>query len=64
MRAVLEAPWLEIADWLPEDRTAHLFNKVGDRLDISHVQMARYLEAASHGVRTAMNTAAFPFSDQ
>lgn len=60
LREGLEAPWLQIADLLPEDGVAHLFNKVGDRLDISHVQMAKYLETAEHALRMAVQTAAFP----
>ena len=43
LRDLLHAPWLQIRDSLPEDGEAHRFNKVGDALDVSHVQMARYL---------------------
>ena len=35
---------------LPEDGEAHRFNKVGDALDVSHVQMARYLAAAEYAL--------------
>lgn len=58
LREGLNAPWLQVADMLPEDGTAHLFNKVGDRLDISHVQMAKYLETAEHALQMALQTAA------
>ena len=37
--------------WLPEDGEAFRFNKVGEALDISHVQMARYLGAADYALR-------------
>ncbi|MBT5903648.1 MAG: DUF1592 domain-containing protein [Opitutaceae bacterium] len=60
LRHLLAAPWLQVADDLPEDGTAHLFNKIGDRLDVSHVQMSKYLETAQKTLRTAVNTAAFP----
>jgi hypothetical protein len=54
LRDLLGAPWLQIKDSLPEDGEAHRFNKVGERLDVSHVQMARYLNAADYGLRQAM----------
>lgn len=60
LRHLLDAPWLQVADSLPEDGTAHLFNKVGYRLDVSHVQMAKYLETAQEKLRAATNIAAFP----
>ncbi|MBM3837360.1 MAG: DUF1592 domain-containing protein [Verrucomicrobia bacterium] len=54
LRDLLQAPWLQIRDSLPEDGEAHRFNKVGDALDVSHVQMARYLNAADYALRQAM----------
>jgi hypothetical protein len=54
LRDLLHAPWLQIRDALPEDGEAHRFNKVGDALDVSHVQMARYLAAADDALRQAM----------
>lgn len=51
LRDLLHAPWLQIRDSLPEDGEAHRFNKVGDALDVSHVQMARYLGAAEGALR-------------
>ncbi|MDA0350076.1 MAG: DUF1592 domain-containing protein [Verrucomicrobia bacterium] len=60
LREILNAPWLQLADRLPEDGTAHLFNKVGNRLDVSHVQMAKYLETAEYAIRTATNTVLYP----
>jgi hypothetical protein len=54
LRDLLHAPWLQIRDSLPEDGEAHRFNKVGEALDISHVQMARYLSAAEYALRQAM----------
>src|SRR6266542_5601443 len=54
LRDLLHAPWLQIKDSLPEDGEAYRFNKVGDALDMSHVQMARYLGAADYALRQAM----------
>jgi hypothetical protein len=51
LRDLLDAPWLQVRDSLPEDGEAHRFNKVGEALDVSHVQMARYLAAADYALR-------------
>lgn len=51
LRDLLHAPWLQIRNSLPEDGEAFRFNKVGDVLDMSHVQMARYLSAADYALR-------------
>lgn len=54
LRDLLSLPYLEVRDFLPEDSESHLFNKVGDALDVSHVQMARYLNAAEFALRQAI----------
>jgi hypothetical protein len=54
LRDLLHAPWLQVKDSLPEDGEAHRFNKIGDALDVSHVQMARYLAAADYALHQAM----------
>src|SRR5881296_3364367 len=54
LRELLHAPWLQVRNSLPEDGEAYRFNKVGDALDVSHVQMARYLGAADYALRQAM----------
>src|SRR5207248_7993688 len=54
LRELLHAPWLQVRDSLPEDGEALRFNKIGDALDVSHVQMARYLAAADYALRQAM----------
>jgi hypothetical protein len=51
LRDLLDAPWLQLRDMLPEDGEAHRFNKSGAALDVSHVQMARYLGAAEYALR-------------
>jgi hypothetical protein len=58
LRDLLHAPWLLIRDSLPEDGERFRFNKIGDALDVSHVQMARYLSAADYALRQAMATSA------
>jgi len=54
LRDLLELPWLQVRDILPEDGEQHHFNKVGEALDVSHVQMSRYLQAADHALRAAI----------
>lgn len=51
LRDLLGAPWLQVKEWLPEDGEANRFNKSGDALDVSHVQMARYMGAADYALR-------------
>jgi len=58
LRERLHAPWLIVADKLPEDGTAHLFNKVGERLDVSHVQITKFYEVAEYSLRAALETVA------
>ena len=58
LREALDAPWLQVADMLPEDGTIHLFNKSSEQLDVSHVQMMNYLEAADYALRMAVQAAA------
>lgn len=60
LRSVLQAPWLQLADALPEDGLSHLFNKSGERLDTSHVQVMRYFAAADGAIRLAVRAAAHP----
>ncbi|HLJ57442.1 MAG TPA: DUF1588 domain-containing protein [Chthonomonadaceae bacterium] len=54
LRDLLDAPWLQIRDMLPEDGVAYRFNKVGEALDVSHVQMSRYLAAADFALREVL----------
>lgn len=54
LRQILQIPWLQVRDALPEDGEAYRFNKVGGALDMSHVQLARYLGAADTALRQAM----------
>ncbi|MBK1877665.1 DUF1592 domain-containing protein [Pelagicoccus mobilis] len=54
LRELLQLPHLSIRDSLPEDPTAFHFNKVGEALDVSHVQIARYLQTAEYSIRQAI----------
>lgn len=54
VRDLLSAPWLDLKDILPEDGEAHRFPKAGEALDISHVQMARYMDAADTALRAVI----------
>jgi hypothetical protein len=54
IRDLLGTPWIAIKDKLPQDGIAHRFNKTGTALDVSHVQMARYLSTAQLAMREAM----------
>jgi len=54
LRDLLHAPWLQIRNSLPEDAESDRFNKIGDALAMSHVQMARYLAVADYALRQVM----------
>src|SRR4051794_32279039 len=56
VRDLLHAPWLQIRDALPEDGEASRFNKIGDSLDVSHVQMARYMNVADYALHQVVAT--------
>lgn len=55
LRDLLGVPWVQVKDRLPQDGEAHRFNKIGDALDVSHIQMARYLSVADYAMRQAMS---------
>jgi hypothetical protein len=57
IRDLLNVPWAEIKEKLPEDGEAHRFNKIGRALDVSHVQMARYMSSAEYTMQEAMRAA-------
>lgn len=54
LRDLLEVPWAQVMNQLPQDGEAFRYNKSGEALDVSHVQMARYLSAADYAMRQAM----------
>jgi hypothetical protein len=57
LRDLLDAPWLAIRDKLPQDGEAYHYNKVGDSLDASHIQIARFMAAADYAMRQVMSAA-------
>lgn len=54
LRDLLDAPWLQIRELLPEDGEAWHFNKSGEALDVSHVHMNQYLTAAEYALREVL----------
>jgi hypothetical protein len=54
LRDLLNLPWIQIRDRLPEDGELYRYNKLGEALDVSHVQMSRYMSAAEDALRQAM----------
>ncbi len=54
IRNLLHAPWLQLASILPEDGELHRFNKLGEALDVSHVNLGRYMQAADLALRQVM----------
>lgn len=60
VRELLGAPWLQLKDSLPEDGLVQRLNKSGEALDVSHVQMTRYMEAAEQALRDALEAARAP----
>jgi hypothetical protein len=55
LRDLLDAPWLQVKDQLPEDGDAYHFNKISSALDVSYVHMARYMSAADYALRQAIS---------
>ena len=54
IRDLLNVPWVQIKDKLPQDGVANRFNKAGGALDVSHIQLARYISSADYAMREAM----------
>ena len=56
VRDLLELPGVRLQELLPADGSAHGFDKNSDALDLSHVNLAKYVEAASHALDAAIAT--------
>lgn len=54
LRDLLELPNLEVREMLPPDSSSDGFDNVGSALDLSYVQIARYLEAADRALDEAL----------
>ncbi|MBI3856471.1 MAG: DUF1592 domain-containing protein [Planctomycetes bacterium] len=56
LRDLLVLPQLAVKDLLPEDGRAGGFTKVGSALDLSHVQVSKYMEATETALDLAIAT--------
>ena len=56
LRDLLSLPWIQIKDRLPEDGEKYRFNKIGEALDVSYVQLSRYMSSADYALRQAMSS--------
>lgn len=56
VRDLFDMPGLQLRDLLPADGSAHGFDRNSDALSISHVNMARYIEAADLALDFAIAT--------
>ncbi|MDB5349942.1 MAG: hypothetical protein JWN86_1189 [Planctomycetota bacterium] len=56
VRDLFDLPGIALQGGLPADGMAHGFDKNSDALDISHVNMAKYVEAADHALDLAIAT--------
>ncbi len=54
VRDLLDVPWVQIKSKLPQDGEAWRYNKIGGALDISYVQLSRYMSSADYAMREAM----------
>jgi hypothetical protein len=55
IRDLLNTPWVQIKSKLPQDGEAWRFNKIGSALDVSYVQLSRYMSSADYALREAMS---------
>lgn len=55
IRDLLHVPWVQIRAKLPQDGESSRYNKIGTALDISHVQLARYMSTADAALREAIS---------
>ncbi len=58
VRDLFDLPGIELAGDLPPDGSAHGFDKNSDALDLSHVNLARYLDSADRTLDMAIATQA------
>ncbi len=60
LRDLFDMPGIVLQDDLPADGSAHGFDKNSDALDISHVNLSKYLEAVDHVLDMAIATQPAP----
>jgi Protein of unknown function (DUF1592)/Protein of unknown function (DUF1588)/Protein of unknown function (DUF1585)/Protein of unknown function (DUF1587)/Protein of unknown function (DUF1595)/Planctomycete cytochrome C len=58
LRDLFHAPWLQLKGQFPEDGEAFRFNKLSSALDVSHVHVSRYMNAADYAIRQVMSVQA------
>jgi hypothetical protein len=56
LRDLLGIPWARIANRLPEDGESYRYNKSAEALDVSYLQIARFMESANYAMRLALAT--------
>jgi mono/diheme cytochrome c family protein len=54
IRDLLNVPWIQVRGKLPQDGESYRFNKTGSALDVSHVQLSRYMSTADYAMRAAL----------
>ncbi len=64
IRDLFDMPGIALQGDLPADGSAHGFDKNSDALDISHVNLAKYVEAADHVLNLAIATQPQPPTSQ
>lgn len=64
LRDLLHLPRLDVMTMLPEDAVAHGYSKVPEALDLSHVQIRKYLEAAAVALDQCLTEAKTPPESQ
>ena len=60
VRDLLQLGYLKLREMLPADGTRHGYDRVGEALDLSHVQLSRYMEAADVALGAAIATRPAP----
>ena len=58
LRDLLNAPWLQVKGQFPEDGEMFRFNKASNALDVSHVHVSRYMNAADYAIRQVLSVQA------
>ncbi len=56
LRDLFDMPGIALKELLPEDGSVHGFDKQSAALDLSHVNLAKYMEAADHALDLAIAT--------
>ncbi len=54
IRDLLNVPWVQLKTKLPQDGESFRYNKIGTALDVSHVQLSRYMSSADYAMREAI----------